>query len=204
MSGCELCGAKADLKCSRCLTTYYCCRKHQKKDWPRHKTICRPAGVFPSNAVGVEIRPPKDKPCYFRICGEIKDGWGNAVGVDQRFPITAEQLARLADSPSHACTFVDDLTRPETAFMTNLRDQARAQGFKCTRWSEGGCDQPMVGLTLHASCMLMNVPVPPLPSNEFRASIVHNGCFCANKQCFDVVWHNLLALAEALREEFRA
>jgi hypothetical protein len=37
---CGLCNKKASQKCSRCLTTYYCCVEHQKEHWKEHKKAC--------------------------------------------------------------------------------------------------------------------------------------------------------------------
>ncbi|XP_077994006.1 prolyl hydroxylase EGLN3-like [Glandiceps talaboti] len=42
-SFCELCGALENLKlCSRCKSTWYCCREHQQSDWKTHKKACGP------------------------------------------------------------------------------------------------------------------------------------------------------------------
>ena len=27
--------------CRRCKSAFYCCRNHQKKDWKKHKSVCR-------------------------------------------------------------------------------------------------------------------------------------------------------------------
>ncbi|XP_033735601.1 egl nine homolog 1-like isoform X2 [Pecten maximus] len=39
---CQLCGSRDDLQlCSRCKTTWYCSKEHQKYDWKYHKKICK-------------------------------------------------------------------------------------------------------------------------------------------------------------------
>ncbi len=37
---CSLCGAGAQLRCSKCHAVYYCTRGHQKQNWLQHKTTC--------------------------------------------------------------------------------------------------------------------------------------------------------------------
>jgi hypothetical protein len=37
---CSLCGLPAKAKCSRCGEVVYCCKEHQKAQWPLHKTWC--------------------------------------------------------------------------------------------------------------------------------------------------------------------
>ena len=37
---CIVCGNKASQRCSACRTVYYCCRVHQREDWPNHKQEC--------------------------------------------------------------------------------------------------------------------------------------------------------------------
>jgi hypothetical protein len=36
------CGKKRILKCGKCKSTFYCCQKEQKKDWPEHQKTCCP------------------------------------------------------------------------------------------------------------------------------------------------------------------
>lgn len=36
------CNMNTNLKCGRCLSTYYCSKEHQRIDWPRHKHACMP------------------------------------------------------------------------------------------------------------------------------------------------------------------
>lgn len=38
---CELCGSKADKKCSGCGKVSYCQRSHQIADWKTHKSVCK-------------------------------------------------------------------------------------------------------------------------------------------------------------------
>lgn len=41
---CELCGKMENLlKCGRCRSSFYCSKDHQKKDWRKHKLVCKEA-----------------------------------------------------------------------------------------------------------------------------------------------------------------
>lgn len=41
---CELCGKMENLmKCSRCRSSFYCSKDHQKQDWKKHKQVCKQA-----------------------------------------------------------------------------------------------------------------------------------------------------------------
>jgi len=44
---CNLCGIRADLKCSGCSKVFYCDKRHQIIDWKIHKPICK--GSIPSS-----------------------------------------------------------------------------------------------------------------------------------------------------------
>jgi len=42
IASCALCTRTENLlTCSRCMTTQYCCKKHQREDWTNHKTVCK-------------------------------------------------------------------------------------------------------------------------------------------------------------------
>ncbi|KAJ8925863.1 hypothetical protein NQ315_009715 [Exocentrus adspersus] len=49
-TGCVVCGASENLlRCSRCKSTFYCSKDHQKQDWKKHKIICtKPASKLDS------------------------------------------------------------------------------------------------------------------------------------------------------------
>ena len=39
---CIICMSEENLHlCSKCRSVNYCCKEHQKQDWPYHKTICK-------------------------------------------------------------------------------------------------------------------------------------------------------------------
>uniref|UniRef100_A0A8C5XD97 hypoxia-inducible factor-proline dioxygenase n=1 Tax=Microcebus murinus TaxID=30608 RepID=A0A8C5XD97_MICMU len=39
---CELCGKMENLlRCSRCRSSFYCCKEHQRQDWKKHKLVCQ-------------------------------------------------------------------------------------------------------------------------------------------------------------------
>jgi hypothetical protein len=37
---CSWCGSPASLRCSRCKSTWYCCKEHQRMHWREHKITC--------------------------------------------------------------------------------------------------------------------------------------------------------------------
>jgi len=141
----------------------------------------------------VKVQPPEGKQCLFIITGEIKDGWGNKMKVEAHFAITAQELVQLTESPSHARTFVDHLTKSNMAWMQRVTAQARQVGFKCCRRKGAcSCERPCQNIALNASCMLMMPPIRGLPQNEFLALIVQNGSDCGNKSCFQRSWDTIL------------
>lgn len=42
-AGCERCGVKSKLRCSKCERIYYCSADCQREHWPAHKTVCKKA-----------------------------------------------------------------------------------------------------------------------------------------------------------------
>ena len=43
---CEVCHAWCDTRCDGCGCTFYCCREHQKMDWPNHQKHCRALAFY--------------------------------------------------------------------------------------------------------------------------------------------------------------
>jgi hypothetical protein len=45
---CAVCPRPGKL-CSGCRNVYYCCRSHQKDDWPTHKLVCKKFACRPDH-----------------------------------------------------------------------------------------------------------------------------------------------------------
>ncbi|WP_052556599.1 zinc finger MYND domain-containing protein [Enhygromyxa salina] len=39
---CAVCGKSTIQRCARCAAVFYCGKEHQRRDWARHKKLCRP------------------------------------------------------------------------------------------------------------------------------------------------------------------
>ncbi|XP_066994527.2 SET domain-containing protein SmydA-8 [Anabrus simplex] len=57
---CAICSAPAQHKCSACKLVSYCSKEHQKKDWKKHKEICRPFEVLSSPEIGRYLVATRD------------------------------------------------------------------------------------------------------------------------------------------------
>lgn len=66
---CELCGKMENLlRCSRCRSSFYCSKEHQRQDWKKHKLVCQssegppppPPGPAPARASGGALRAPRE------------------------------------------------------------------------------------------------------------------------------------------------
>lgn len=54
---CQVCGDTGSFAhCFGCKEVHYCCRDHQKADWPQHKVMCRQIATMPSS-IFIQICP---------------------------------------------------------------------------------------------------------------------------------------------------
>jgi hypothetical protein len=175
MSGCEVCGALAATQCSKCRTTFYCCKEHQLQDWKNgHKLICQDSKHFPKEVRNRSVTPSSSQ-CYLSISGKISDDKGNEVkDLKQRVPISAQQLLRFTESPSHLASFLDQLTSPKSPYMQDLHKLATANNLKC---SDVQCCKPAIGVLLTSACFLTFPPTGN--ANIFPLVIVSNGTWCS-------------------------
>ncbi|XP_008523026.2 egl nine homolog 1 isoform X1 [Equus asinus] len=50
---CELCGKMENLlRCSRCRSSFYCSKEHQRQDWKKHKLVCQSGDGGPGQGAG--------------------------------------------------------------------------------------------------------------------------------------------------------
>lgn len=50
---CELCGKMENLlRCSRCRSSFYCSKEHQRQDWKKHKLVCQRGDGAPDHGAG--------------------------------------------------------------------------------------------------------------------------------------------------------
>ncbi|KAM9051982.1 egl nine homolog 1 isoform 2-T3 [Megaptera novaeangliae] len=61
---CELCGKMENLlRCSRCRSSFYCSKEHQRQDWKKHKLVCQGGeGALASGAVQPQHPGPAPPP----------------------------------------------------------------------------------------------------------------------------------------------
>ncbi|XP_040480094.1 egl nine homolog 1 isoform X3 [Ursus americanus] len=55
---CELCGKMENLlRCSRCRSSFYCSKEHQRQDWKKHKLVCQGGEGAPGHGAGQHRHP---------------------------------------------------------------------------------------------------------------------------------------------------
>uniref|UniRef100_A0A8C0NG04 hypoxia-inducible factor-proline dioxygenase n=1 Tax=Canis lupus familiaris TaxID=9615 RepID=A0A8C0NG04_CANLF len=55
---CELCGKMENLlRCSRCRSSFYCSKEHQRQDWKKHKLVCQGGEGAPGPGAGQQRHP---------------------------------------------------------------------------------------------------------------------------------------------------
>ncbi|XP_043452248.1 egl nine homolog 1 isoform X3 [Prionailurus bengalensis] len=60
---CELCGKMENLlRCSRCRSSFYCSKEHQRQDWKKHKLVCQGGEGAPGPGAGQHRHPGSAPP----------------------------------------------------------------------------------------------------------------------------------------------
>ncbi|XP_039097173.1 egl nine homolog 1 isoform X3 [Hyaena hyaena] len=60
---CELCGKMENLlRCSRCRSSFYCSKEHQRQDWKKHKLVCQGGEGAPGHGAGQHRHPGSAPP----------------------------------------------------------------------------------------------------------------------------------------------
>ncbi|KAI4555615.1 hypothetical protein MJG53_019305 [Ovis ammon polii x Ovis aries] len=70
---CELCGKMENLlRCSRCRSSFYCSKEHQRQDWKKHKLVCQVGENVPAPGTGQQQQPGPAPPPRAAGAGEAR------------------------------------------------------------------------------------------------------------------------------------
>ncbi|XP_053973196.1 SET domain-containing protein SmydA-8-like [Hylaeus volcanicus] len=83
---CPICGdsTNATLKCSGCKLQVYCSKDHQRRDWPRHKSVCHAWEIHENPELGRHLLASRDLNPGDVILSESPLVWGPSLHTDQR------------------------------------------------------------------------------------------------------------------------
>ncbi|XP_011494674.1 PREDICTED: protein msta, isoform B-like [Ceratosolen solmsi marchali] len=81
---CAVCGNAARTRCSRCKAVFYCGRKHQRSDWPRHKSACGVYEIHDNEYLGRHILASRDIATEEVIFSEVPLVWGPLPHTNER------------------------------------------------------------------------------------------------------------------------
>ena len=145
---CEVCGCGADSVCSRCKSTHYCSRRHQKEDWARHKSQCGLEGarqeavaklssgsstsVFPEFAIVVDAEELKDTAEDEQIARAVAGAniWEDALTEE------TDEDASLRQSDYSKALGNEVVDPAYVQFMTRVRKGGDQQVLRYCRWEE--------------------------------------------------------------------
>lgn len=81
---CAVCGNAASLRCAGCKDQFYCNANHQRDDWPKHKTYCRPWRIEENNELGKYLVAARDLNIGDLIVTEAPIVWGPDIHSGKR------------------------------------------------------------------------------------------------------------------------
>ena len=148
---CEICGALARNKCSKCKAAWYCSRAHQRDHWRSHRHRCgTEAAKAQQYAPGSTTAPPYDLDEYgYFDPGDLGDAAatgaddtppGAAVGNEQPSNITPSGFARIEEPPPPAEAKVNVEDSPRLLWLRALvRRRACCAVSILPRWPLPGC-----------------------------------------------------------------
>ncbi|KAL2770675.1 egl nine-like protein 1 isoform 3 [Daubentonia madagascariensis] len=99
---CELCGKMENLlRCSRCRSSFYCCKEHQRQDWKKHKLVCQGSegghGAGPQQHSGpappAAAPPPRAGAREARKAAALRDGAAAAPATRDAAKVKAKPAA---------------------------------------------------------------------------------------------------------------
>lgn len=108
---CELCGKMENLlRCSRCRSSFYCSKEHQRQDWKKHKLVCQRGDGAPGPGASQHPHPGPAPPAAApqpraagakearkaapRCPGAAPGGQGPAAAAAEAEPAKEEPLGR--------------------------------------------------------------------------------------------------------------
>uniref|UniRef100_A0A8C0NJE4 hypoxia-inducible factor-proline dioxygenase n=1 Tax=Canis lupus familiaris TaxID=9615 RepID=A0A8C0NJE4_CANLF len=133
---CELCGKMENLlRCSRCRSSFYCSKEHQRQDWKKHKLVCQggegapgpgagqqrhpgpaPAASAPPPGEAREAREPREA----RKAAPRRDSAAAAAAAESAGPRAAGDAAKAKAKPAADPAAAAEPAKEEDPEKTNL------------------------------------------------------------------------------------
>lgn len=100
---CPVCGKQATHKCGGCKRTFYCNKRHQKEDWPRHKLICRAFEIAENEKLGRHLVATRDIAVGETILSELPIVWGPKPHKCPKICVGCGQIVKTSDTKCIKC-----------------------------------------------------------------------------------------------------
>jgi hypothetical protein len=81
---CAVCGTVARTRCGSCKREFYCAKEHQRSDWLRHRSVCRPFEICENERLGRHLVATRDIAEKELVLSEAPLVWGPSAYTEER------------------------------------------------------------------------------------------------------------------------